>query len=347
MPDDVQPDDDGSLRLRCREPATPRVVPDVRQPALPQLASLVAAPRWAHPFERDFAALLDRYHIRWSYEPTTFILARRPDGAPGECFTPDFYLPDLRTYVELTSMRQALVTRKHRKLRRFRDVSPGTRVVMLYRRDYHRILSAWADLSPLAVAPDRTPGSVGDGPPLEARLLYAPDVVTRRLDEVARQVADRYAMLGERPLLVGLGDGGTRVAGDIASRIAGEQHGGPVVDTIAIDLRGGSAGVTRRTGVPLAGRTVTLVPALVSTGLTVEFAAGWLRRRGTARIDVCPLLDRASARVVPVPMRYGGLPAPVQHLVGYGLDLRQQFRELPGIAVYDLPYDEPVIDPAV
>lgn len=313
-----------------------------RQLALPPLAALVdREPRWAHPFERDFAALLDSYRIRWSYEPTTFLLSRRPDGTLEECFTPDFYLPDLRTYVELTSMRQALVTRKHRKLRRFRDVSSGTRVVMLYRRDYHRILSSWQ-----AITLDRESGASNGTCLAAGRLLYSGDVLDQRLDQVSLQVAERYAALGEAPVLIGLGSGGHQVATDLADRLTG----GPrpaCVDGMAVERDAGQARVVRRTGVPLTGRTVTLVPALISTGLTVEFAAGWLRRRGTAAVDVCALLDRASARVVPVPLRYESLPAPVEHLVGYGLDLRQQYRDLPGIAVFDAPYAGPVTGFAV
>ncbi|MDP9265975.1 MAG: hypothetical protein M3O91_07660 [Chloroflexota bacterium] len=56
-------------------------------------------------------------------------------GAAVESFTPDFWLPDLGTYVELTTMRQCLVTKKNRKLRRFRERYPQQRVRVLYRRD--------------------------------------------------------------------------------------------------------------------------------------------------------------------------------------------------------------------
>ncbi len=325
-----------------RDEPVGEAVPVSRQLVMPRLAPLLATPRWAHPFERDFAALLDQYGIRWSYEPTTFLLARHPDGTPGECFTPDFYLPDLRTYVELTSMRQALVTRKHRKLRRFRGRYPSTRVVMLYRRDYHRILSGWA------VGDPATRGQDGTMPPVEAltipgdgRLLYAAGAVEQRLGQIASQIAERYAALGESPCLIGLGHGGHRVAMDLARRIPAHSPGAPLIDRIAIEAGAGPTRVLRDTGVGLAGRTVTLVPAVISTGLTVDYAAGWLRRRGTAGIDVCALLDRSSARVVSIPLRYDGLPAPAQHLVGYGLELRQQYRDLPGIAVFDAPYDGP------
>ncbi|MEZ4626129.1 MAG: hypothetical protein R2843_15365 [Thermomicrobiales bacterium] len=68
--------------------------------------------QFAHPAERDFASILSYYRIRWSYEPTSFPLEWSDDGRATELFTPDFYLPDLRLYVELTTMRQRLVTRR-------------------------------------------------------------------------------------------------------------------------------------------------------------------------------------------------------------------------------------------
>ncbi len=321
---------DGRSAVAMRQPA-----PAGGQLPFPALAALVTpSPGFAHPFERHFADLLDSYRIRWRYEPTTFLLARRSDGSLAECFTPDFYLPDLRTYVELTSMRQALVTRKHRKLRRFRAAYPGTRVVMLYRRDYHRMLSAWGEMSGQSLQ-----AGLGDAPSALGRLLYADRTVSDRLDEHAAQIAMRYEAIGERPLLIGLGHGGGRVAADLASRLAAREMT-PEVDGLVFDVRAGRTRGLRHGSVDLSGRTVTLVSPMVSTGLTAEFAAGWLRRRGTVGVDVCALLDRASARVVSVPLRYASLPAPIEHLVGYGLELRQAYRHLPSISVLDAPYDD-------
>ena len=96
-----------------------------------------AAPLFAHPVERELAAILDELEIRWEYEPHTFVLARRPDGSVREAFTPDFYLPDLDVYVECTTMRQPLTSRKNRKVRKLRD--QGVIVGILYRRDFERL----------------------------------------------------------------------------------------------------------------------------------------------------------------------------------------------------------------
>ena len=67
---------------------------------------------FAHPSEAEFARILDFYRITWQYEPHTFTLRWHDDGSPAERFTPDFYLPELDLYVELTTLKQSLVTRK-------------------------------------------------------------------------------------------------------------------------------------------------------------------------------------------------------------------------------------------
>ena len=95
--------------------------------------------RFAHRSERRFARILDFYRLRWEYEPHTYALAWDESGAPRQSFTPDFYLPDVDIYIELTTLRQSLVTKKNRKLRRFRALYPHKRVRMLYRKDLEEL----------------------------------------------------------------------------------------------------------------------------------------------------------------------------------------------------------------
>lgn len=112
----------------------PEAPPNHEQPVTAE-----AVPAFAHPSEREVAALFDSYGISWSYEPTTFVLECDADGNPTCAFTPDFYLPDFDTYVELTMLRQPLVTRKHRKIRMLAEQRPDVRVKILYRRDLERL----------------------------------------------------------------------------------------------------------------------------------------------------------------------------------------------------------------
>ena len=98
--------------------------------------------KFAHPSEMEFARILDFYGVRWSYEPRSFLL--RWDGEKvQEMFTPDFYLRDLDLYVELTTLRQKLVTEKNRKLRHLRELYPEINIKPLYKRDYHRLLAKY------------------------------------------------------------------------------------------------------------------------------------------------------------------------------------------------------------
>jgi hypoxanthine phosphoribosyltransferase len=97
------------------------------------------APRFANQAERECARLLDFYGVEWQYEPRTFALEQEADGRVTEAFTPDFYLPEQDLYVEVTVMKQALVTRKNRKLRKLRERYPEIRIKLFYRRDIERL----------------------------------------------------------------------------------------------------------------------------------------------------------------------------------------------------------------
>ncbi len=80
---------------------------------------------FANQSEEMFANLLDFYRIAWEYEPRSFPVQYDRDGAVLEAFTPDFYLPEFDLYVELTTMKQSLVTRKNRKVRLLRELYPA------------------------------------------------------------------------------------------------------------------------------------------------------------------------------------------------------------------------------
>jgi hypothetical protein len=90
---------------------------------------------FGHPSEEVFANLLDFYRIAWDYEPRSFPLQWDKDGKVLEAFTPDFYLPEFDLYVELTTMKQANVTRKNRKIRLLRTIYPHVNIQVFYQKD--------------------------------------------------------------------------------------------------------------------------------------------------------------------------------------------------------------------
>ena len=96
-------------------------------------------PRFVNEAELEYAKILDYHGIPWMYEPRTFVLEEDEDGKVTEAFTPDFYLPEQDLYVEITMMKQSLVTRKNRKLRKLRDRYPDVNVKLFYKRDVARL----------------------------------------------------------------------------------------------------------------------------------------------------------------------------------------------------------------
>jgi hypoxanthine phosphoribosyltransferase len=127
---------DGEHRPSGTVATLPRVVPET-----PDFQAYCGSepPRFANPAELEYAKILDWYGIPWLYEPTTFVLERDEEGRVTEAFSPDFYLPDQDLYLEVTVMKQSLVTRKNRKLRKLRQLYPEIRIKLFYERDFMRL----------------------------------------------------------------------------------------------------------------------------------------------------------------------------------------------------------------
>jgi len=133
----------GRVRTRCYPCAGVREIADF------QAYCGDAEPRFANDAERECAKVLDFYRVPWAYEPRTFVLERDEAGRIAEAFTPDFYLPDQDLFLEITVMKQRLVTRKNRKLRKLRERYPGVQVKLFYKRDIERLAQRYRlDLAP-------------------------------------------------------------------------------------------------------------------------------------------------------------------------------------------------------
>jgi cytidylate kinase len=95
---------------------------------------------FAHQSEEMFANLLDFYRIAWEYEPRSFPIHTGANGEVLEAFTPDFYLPEFKLYVELTTMKQSLVTKKNRKVRLLRELYPDLNIQVFYAKDLENLI---------------------------------------------------------------------------------------------------------------------------------------------------------------------------------------------------------------
>jgi hypoxanthine phosphoribosyltransferase len=117
--------------------STPRSSPKAEHPEpIPNPKQRPGEPiTFAHPAEEAFARILDFYEIDWDYEPMTFPLEWDEQDRVITAFSPDFYLAEEDLYVELTTMKQSLVTQKNRKLRLLHELYPNVKCKLMYRRD--------------------------------------------------------------------------------------------------------------------------------------------------------------------------------------------------------------------
>jgi hypoxanthine phosphoribosyltransferase len=165
----------GRIRPANRIEAPPPPVDRPAGPEPPVAAVGSSTPRstFAHASEAEMARILDFYQVRWEYEPHVFPVVWNLDGAVVESFAPDFWLPDLDLYLEMTTLRQKLVRKKNRKLRRVLELYPDLRVKLFYARDFRALMLKFGKLGLVAelsgtsgqVTPARSDGSFSAAPP--------------------------------------------------------------------------------------------------------------------------------------------------------------------------------------
>jgi hypothetical protein len=120
---------------RPNSPETPRAAPEDRKAS------------FAHASEAELSRILDYYQVRWEYEPRSFPILWTLEGKVVESFAPDFYLPDLDLYVELTTLKQTLVRKKNRKLRRLRELYPEIRIKLFYAKDFRALMLKYGKIA--------------------------------------------------------------------------------------------------------------------------------------------------------------------------------------------------------
>ena len=130
------------------------------------------------------ARILDFYRVRWEYEPHVFPILWNLDGAVVESFAPDFWLPDLDLYLEMTTLRQKLVRKKNRKLRRVLELYPDLRVKLFYARDFRALMLKFGRLA-LVQELSGTSGHLGP----ERGVVTDVDGAAIRLDPAALELA--------------------------------------------------------------------------------------------------------------------------------------------------------------
>ena len=274
---------------------------------------------FAHPSEEEFANILDFYHIEWVYEPRSFPLSWEGDRVT-EMFTPDFYLPGLDLYVELTTLKQSLVTEKNRKLRFLREQYPDIKIALLYKKDFDRLLAKYG-CGPLAEARGRS----------VRRVLFSSTKIHRRIRELAEQISADYA--DRNPVMIGVLRGVFCFMADLVRQMSIPLE----VEFMAVSYYSGeeraAVKITKDIEIDISGRHVIMVEDIVDTGMTLNYLLSYLRAKGPASLAVCTLLDKRVRRIVDVPFAYTGFEVADEFVVGYGLDYNGEYRNLPFVGV--------------
>jgi hypoxanthine phosphoribosyltransferase len=288
-------------------------------PPQPKLtASTLRPTEFAHPSEEEFANILDFYCVEWLYEPQSFPLNWDNDRVT-EMFTPDFYLPELNIYVELTTLKQSLMTSKNRKLRKLKELYPNINIKLLTKNDIANLLA-----------------SHGYNPAVEtktegvAQILYSHSQLQRRVRTLAKRISNDYA--GQQLVMVGILKGVICFISDLMQHISIPL----TLDIMSISYYGGNGQVVKITkdlDGSIAGRHVLMVEDIIDTGMTLNYVLNYLRAHNPASLHVCALFDKRTRRLVDIPLDYIGFEVPDKFVVGYGLDYKGEYRNLPFVGV--------------
>ena len=96
--------------------------------------------KFAHYSEKIFSEHLDLFNIQWIYEPISFPL-KWGSGSIKMMFTPDFYLPELDIYVEITTMNQNLITKKQKKIKLAKKLYPNNNFKLINESQFYNFLN--------------------------------------------------------------------------------------------------------------------------------------------------------------------------------------------------------------
>lgn len=163
-------------------------------------------------------------------------------------------------------------------------------------------------------------------------ILLTEQQIQHRVRELGAAISADYA--GLDPVLVGVLRGVVLFMADLMRAV-------PIpfsIDFLAITSYGAQAGpgqvrLLKDLEISIEGRHVLFVEDMVDTGLTLHTLLRLLRAREPASLHVCTLFDKPRLRLVKLPLRYVGFELPDRYVVGYGLDYRQRYRNLPFVGM--------------
>jgi hypoxanthine phosphoribosyltransferase len=173
-----------------------------------------------------------------------------------------------------------------------------------------------------------------------ARILWDESTIQDRVRDLGGAITRDYA--GRSPVLITVLKGGTIFLADLLPHI----HLPLRIDFMSIskyagdqDQQSGVVRIVKDLDEDIGGEDVIVVEDIIDTGLTLSYLLGVLESREPASIEVCTLLDRSVRRIAPLNIRYRGFDCPDEFVVGYGLDIRERYRNLPMILSLATPQE--------
>ena len=166
-----------------------------------------------------------------------------------------------------------------------------------------------------------------------SKVLFTADEIQQRVLQLGQEISYDYE--GCRPLLVGVLKGVVPFMADLIRAITIPLE----VDFMAIasySIETRDQGIVRLQkdlDRPLDGRHVLFVEDVIDTGLTLNYLLRNLKARGPATLKVCTLFEKPQRRLIKIPIRYKGFDLPDRFVVGYGLDYRELYRNLPFVGL--------------
>lgn len=164
-------------------------------------------------------------------------------------------------------------------------------------------------------------------------VLIRPEEIAARVQELGRQISLDYA--GRELVMIGVLKGVLFFMADLLRCVTVPVE----VDFLAVSSyshkndRQGGVRLLKDLEISIEGRHVLFVEDMVDTGLTLNYLLRNLQARQPASLEVCAFLNKSKNRLMEIPLKYRGFDVPDRFVVGYGLDYREQYRNLPFIGL--------------
>ena len=162
--------------------------------------------------------------------------------------------------------------------------------------------------------------------------LIAEKAIQEKVEELGRRISEDYR--GLHLHLVSLLKGAWIFTADLARQLRLETS----IDFMEVSSyaeaarSSGRIEIVRDLEADVRGLHLLVVEDICDTGLTLNRICRELRRREPESLKVASLLNKPAGRVEPVALDYVGFEIPDKFVVGYGLDYRQRYRNLPSIS---------------